>query len=266
MKQRNRAGRIALSTLFVCAILALPVSAVAASASEKSTGGEAEEILRSMTAYLGSLAAFTAEAEIDNEVLSTSGEKIHLTSSGDIALERPDKLYMSRHGGIANVEWFYDGTQVTVHGKNLGVYYQLDVPGGIDAALNATRLETGLGIPGADLLYSDAYEGLMTGVVSSEYRGIGVVDGDECHHLAFRTPSHDWQIWIRTGDEPLPMMYVIINKWVTAAPQYTLRLDDWETKTDLDDDDFVFTPGAEARKLDSLPVDETGEIVLEELK
>ena len=40
--------------------------------------------------------------------------------------------------------------------------------------------------PGADLLYTDAYDALMSGVVSGAYLGSGYVGGVDCHHLAFR--------------------------------------------------------------------------------
>jgi hypothetical protein len=262
LKQSLRAAGRAAALL---ASLLFASGADADSVSDSASGNEAQEILRSMTQYLGSLTALSAETETVNEVLATNGEKIHLASSGEVALVRPNKLYMSRQGGFANLEVFFDGQTVTVHGKSIEAYFQFDSAGDIDGALDGLRIETGLEASGGDLFYADAFSGLMTGVTESEYRGIGYVDGKECHHLAFRTPREDWQIWIQTGDEPLPMMYVIINKWVTAAPQYTLRLDDWET-TAPSDDRFIFKPGAKDRKLDHLPVDATGEIALEELK
>jgi hypothetical protein len=252
-------------SLILCSAVTLPAAGDSV-VTDSESRSEAETILRSMTRYLGGLKSFTAEAELDNQVLSTSGEKIHLTSSGQITIQRPNHFHLSRHGGIANVELFFDGKQITLFGKNIDAYYSFAHTGDIDSAIDYSRNETGLDISGGDLLYLDAYDGLMTGVVSAEYRGTGVVDGEECHHLAFRADTHDWQIWIQTGDRPLPMMYVIISKWITAAPEYVLRLDDWEINPKFESDPFVFTPGPKTRKLDSLSVDETGEAALGEAK
>ena len=265
MMPRIRRRGILLLSLMICTLV--PLNAVADSIDDDSgSEGEAEEVLRSMTRYLGGLSAFNVEAEIDNELLSTSGEKIHLSSSGRVAMKRPNQFYMSRHGGIANLEMFFDGKQITLHGKNLDIYAQVEIPGNIDDALEAARIETGFDLSGADLFYSDAYAGLMSDVASSEYRGTGIVNGVECHHLSFRAKRHDWQIWIQAGDQPLPMKFVIISKWVTAAPQYVVRFDDWNTNPQFDSKKFQYTPGPNARRLDSLPVDESGEIILGEIQ
>ena len=77
--------------------------------------------------------------------------------------------------------------------------------------------------------------------------GLGVVDGVECEHLAFRGPDTDWQIWIETGAKPVPRKYVITSKTVAGAPQYTLRIKEW--KADLSPDVFVFKPAQGANKL-----------------
>ena len=52
------------------------------------------------------------------------------------------------------------------------------------------------------------------------------MDGVVCDHLAFRNLDTDWQIWVESGERPLPRKYVITSKTVAAAPQYTLRLRD----------------------------------------
>ena len=109
-----------------------------------------------------------------------------------------------------------------------------------------------------------AHLGLLTGVVSGTYLGWGYVNGVQCHHLAFRADHVDWQIWIQTGDTPLPVKYVITSKWLTGAPQYTVRFHSWNTKPKIDANQFEFTVPKGAQKLDSIPVNEAGQIVIEE--
>jgi hypothetical protein len=72
------------------------------------------------------------------------------------------------------------------------------------------------------------------------------------HHLAFRTPSIDFQVWVQDGDKPLPRKYVITTKWMTGAPQNGVELTDWNLAPRIDDTVFTFTPPAGARKIDFL--------------
>ncbi len=224
---------------------------------------DAKEILRSMSDYLGGLKAFSADADVDNEVVDQQGQKLHLNSSASFVVQRPGNLYMHRLGGAGEVELLFDGKTVTIHGMRGSIYMQIDTPGDLGQALQNTRIETGIDFPGADLLFSDPYDALMYGVVSGAYLGSGYVNGIECHHLAFRSAQVDWQIWIQTGDVPLPMKYVITTKWVTAAPQYVARFRNWNTKPKIESKRFDFTPKQGAKKLDSIPVSATGDVAAE---
>jgi hypothetical protein len=77
-----------------------------------------------------------------------------------------------------------------------------------------------------------------------------VIGGIECEHLAFRGKDTDWQIWIQTGDQPLPRKYVITSKTVAAAPQYAVVIRDWKIGVEPNDKVFVFTPPQDAKQLD----------------
>lgn len=248
------------SILGIAFILGL-FSAVPASAA--GVEGDAKEILRSMSDYLGGHAAFSMDADIDNEVLDQQGQKLHLSSSASLVIERPDKFYAHRRSGAGGIELIFDGKVMTIHGMSRNVYMTIDSPGDIDQALQNARIETGLDFPGADLIYSDPYDGLMTGVESGTYLGSGYVNGVECHHLAFRTPQVDWQIWVQTGDKPWPMKYVITTKWVTAAPQYVARFSNWNAAPKIKSSRFEFSPKTGAKKLDQLPVGPTGDFAME---
>lgn len=115
----------------------------------------ADRILRSMSDYLGSLPAFSVEADIDVESLNTGGQKLQLTSLGKIILERPGKLYLNRRNFFADVEIFFDGTTVTINNQNANSYFQFPSPGLIDEALTNIGLETPLDVAASDLLYAN---------------------------------------------------------------------------------------------------------------
>jgi len=87
-------------------------------------------------------------------------------------------------------------------------------------------------------------------VISGAHIGRGVIGGIECEHLAFRGNEIDWQIWIQTGDQPLPRKYVITSKAMAAAPQYAVVIRDWKIGIEPNAEVFVFTPPQGAKQLD----------------
>ena len=195
---------------------------------------------------------FSVNADVDFEVIATSGQKLQLSSFATVVMQRPSHVHIDRKGMIADFAFIYDGNTLTMQGKNLNIYTQYEGTGTIDDAIRAYEMETGLAAPGADLLLSDPYTVLSEGVESSIYVGTAYINGVECHHLAFREAKVDWQLWVQTGDTPLPMKYVITSKWQTGAPQYELRFRDWNTNPQIDDAQFTFSAPEGAKKLDSL--------------
>jgi hypothetical protein len=211
---------------------------------------DSANILKSMSDYLASQKTLSASFDSDIEVITPDLQKIQFTSSGQMKLNRPDKLRVRRTGGYSDVDLVYDGKTISLYGNNAKAYVQADLPGTVDQMIDAIQARSGVGMPGTDLLLSNSYEELTANVIEGKHIGQGVVDGVECEHLAFRGPETDWQIWIETGARPLPHKYVITSKTVAGAPQYTLRIKDWKTDAIADADTFSFKPPAGATKVD----------------
>jgi hypothetical protein len=221
---------------------------------------DAAKILKAMSDYMGSQKSISLSFDTDIEVITPEIQKIQFASSGKVLLNRPDKLRASRTGGYADVELVFDGKTVSVLGKNLNAYAQADAPGTIDQLVDLLRNQYGLELPGADLLISNPYEALMSDVVTSKHIGQGVIDGVECEHLAFRNQDTDWQLWVRTGDQPIPCKFVITSKATAAAPQYTLVIKDFKTGVELNADAFAFQPPADAKKVDFKALGDVDEV------
>src|SRR4051794_9692958 len=219
------------------------------------------KILKGMSDYLAGQKSLSAKFDSDIEAVTPELQKIQFTSSGEMKMNRPDKLRIRRTGGYADVELVYDGKTVSLYGNNAKSYVQAELSGTIDQMINSLQGRSGAGMPGADLLLSNSYDELMGTVFDAKHIGPGVVDGVECEHLAFRTPDTDWQIWIEPGAKPVPRKYVITSKTVTGAPQYTLKMRDWKTDANADGD-FAFKPPADAAKaaLDSAAMIEFDEL------
>lgn len=211
---------------------------------------DAASILKTMTDYVASQKNITAVFDTDIEVITPELQKIQFASSSRLSLTRPDKLWVSRSGGYADVDLVFDGKTATILGKNLNAFAQFDAPGSTDQLIDKLRSELSIEAPGADLLLSGAYDEMMKDVLDAKHIGRGVIGGVECEHLAFRNADTDWQIWIEVGPKPIPRKYVITSKAVTGAPQYTLLMRDWQTDAQIASDAYTFKAPADAKKID----------------
>lgn len=207
------------------------------------------KILKAMTDYVSSQASISAAVDTDIEVITPELQKIQFASSSKLLLSRPNKFRFSRLGGYADVDLVFDGKSVTLHGRHNNVVAQLDAPGTTDQLIDRLRAELSIEAPGADLLLTNAYDALSSGVLDAKYIGEGVVGGVGCDHLAFRNEETDWQIWVERGAKRIPRKYVITSKTVTGAPQYTLVIRDWQTDVAFEPSDFALSPPADAKKL-----------------
>jgi hypothetical protein len=237
------------------------IAVLSVAATQGARADDPAKILKGMADYLASQKSLSAKFDSDIEVVTPELQKIQFTSSGEMKMNRPDKLRIRRTGGYADVELVFDGKTVSLYGNNANAYVQSDVAGTVDQMIDTLQERSGASVPGADLLLSNSYDQLMANVMEGSHIGQGVVDGVECEHLAFRGPDTDWQIWIETGAKPVPRKYVITSKAIAGAPQYTLKIRDW--KTDANPDvDFAFKPPADAKKvaLDSIAMIEFDEV------
>jgi hypothetical protein len=220
------------------------------SASQTAGAQDAAKVLKAMSDYTKEQKSISATFDSDIEIITPDLQKIQFTSSGELKLNRPDKLRIRRTGGYADVELVYDGKTISLFGNNAKSYVQADAAGTIDQVIDTIQSKSGAAMPGTDLLLTNSFDELMTNVIDANHIGQGVVDGAECDHLAFRGVDVDWQIWIETGARPVPRKYVITSKTLAGAPQYTLRIKDWKTAPIADADAFVFKPPTGATKVD----------------
>ena len=252
----RRTGRMLSRLARGAAILALAASAglVGATAS-RADQADAKRLLKAMSDYLASQNAISFNYDSVLEIVTKDHQKLMLASSGNMDLNRPDKVRATRSGGFANVEMLFDGKTLTLLGKNLNVYGQVEIPGSLDHLVDQLRDKHRMALPGADLLSSNVYQILMRNVKDIKDLGSGVVGGTECDHLAFRAKDVDWQIWIAQGDVPYPCQYVITSKKVDQSPQYYVRVSDWKTGDQVAKDDFAFKNTSEAKKIDMKQLD-----------
>jgi len=232
-----------------------PAPAEPASTGQDASAQNAKALLKGMSDYLAAQKNISMGFDSIFEVVSKDHQKLQLATSGTVELSRPDKIHTTRKTGFSDTEMVFDGKTVTILGKGQNAYVQADVPGTVDNLIDQLRDKFHRQLPGADLLQSAVYDGLMEDVTDVKDLGSGVINGEECDHLAFRAKDTDWQIWIHQGANPYPCRYVITSKDVDQAPQFTLEVRDWKSGGSPGASDFTFTAPAGAKKLDAKDIE-----------
>jgi hypothetical protein len=233
-------------------MIAVACWAQAAGARKQSTqrqvNPEADRLLRRMSDFLGQQKSFTVEVKGTTEAILQSGQKVQVHSAGRVSVKRPDRLRVEKTGDDGSASIVCDGKTLSFYSKQQNAYMSTPAGPNLDATLSSAQESGKIEMPGADLLYTDSYTGLMQEVISGESLGPSVVDGVPTQHLAFRGRDVDWQIWIEDGPRPLPRKYVITSKKVEGSPEYEVVMN-WNLAPKLGDDLFRFQPPQGAQPL-----------------
>lgn len=220
---------------------------------------DAITVLTNMSAYLTDMSEFTVDFDASTDLITQNGQKLKLARSGSIAVHRPDQFRVTIHGALANIEFILDGETLTLFGKNINRYVQLPATT-IDGGVAGVRDQIGFDVPGADLLSNDPLDLKSTNVLSGVHVGMTTIRGQDVHHLAFRGDDVDWQVWVKDGEAPLPVQYVITSKLIAGGPEYSIHMSNWDTQPMFDETTFTFAPPSGAEELSSFEIDAAGNI------
>lgn len=235
----------------------LGASAAFAATEKKSEEGvidpKADAALKKMGAYLAGLKSFKVDSETTDEKVTTDGMKIQELKTSTIIVQRPGNMRVDRIGAMGKSTLRTDGKQVSLYNEDRNVYALGQAPGTLDKAIDELREKLMVDAPGGDFIVSRPYEELIDGLQTGHYIGLERIDGQLAHHLAITEKDIDWQIWIADGEQAVPLRYVITSKDMPGAPQFTIRMSNWEPNVQVTPDQFKFTPPAGAKKIDFKP-------------
>jgi len=243
-------GKWSLAAAISAPVLAAALIGVGTASGAGTDEDAAKSMLKAMSDYLASQKTIAFDFDTNLGIVTADQQKIDLASSGQIVLNRPDKIMAVRKGGFADVALTFDGKTLTVLNKTANLYAQGELPGTVDHLIDELRDTDNRPVPGANLLFSNVYDQLMPGVLNVKDLGSGVIGGVECDHLAFRNDQVDWQIWIAQGSQPYPCRLVITSKQVAGFPDYSVELKNWKTGSAVASVDFSFKNATNAKMAD----------------
>jgi hypothetical protein len=225
----------------------------AAMGSKKNIEPQADRLLREMADYLAGLKSFKVRSSAVDEVVTAAGQKIQVPSESEVTIERPNRLRSEQLGAENGMGFWYDGQTMTLACKSNNTYAKVPAPANLDDTIDKARKQFQIEAPGADLLYSHPYDILTEQVTGGRFIGRESMDGKPVNHLAFQGEDVDWQIWIQDGAQPLPVRYEITTKNMKGAPEFAVRLTNWQVQPKMTATVFAFEPTAGAKQAQAFP-------------
>ncbi|MBK1718583.1 DUF2092 domain-containing protein [Thiocystis violacea] len=200
------------------------------------------DVLKRMATYLRSLDRFEVRVEKLTQLILPTEQRLHEDQTIEIAVDRPNQLRVEYKGLGGGRQIFYDGKEFTLNTPVAGFYAVGSAPASIDQTLEILYNEYQIELPVADLLATNTESRLVKNLSSRTYVGRILVQGVPCHHLAFRTPEVDWEIWIEDGPKPLPRRLLLTDKSVQGSPTMMANLTDWDVAPRFARGFFEFKP------------------------
>jgi peroxiredoxin len=245
--------------------VARPVVPAAIESPPVSIASEAREVIDRMATFFGATKSFSLRQVSTTTVSDEAAKKFAGEMEHVVRVERPNRLAVVLTGdqpGSGTV--ISDGQSLVIHQKQKDAdrYESSPAPATLSHVVDNPHLRTMLGVGGADvvtkaLLAEDPAAALLEGVQELSVAGPEEIDGSVCTHLVARSESGNWDLWVATGDEPVPVKFVpTIGQLFVGGRNVdlssTVIFDQWRFDPDFEPADFAFVPREGCEKVDSL--------------
>jgi hypothetical protein len=209
--------------------------------------------LKRMGQQLASLRTFEIAATISIEYVLDNNQKILIAGTSRYRVRRPDRLRIDLSTDVLERVFQYDGKDLVVTAPQEKFFARVEAKSTVRETLAWAAQTFGVEVPLADL-----FDWGTTDAPEDEIRegfsvGKARVGGVECEHWAFRQADADWEIWIRSGDAPLPLKLSIVNTADPALPRYEAVLS-WTESSDFPEAIFIDPPVPDAKRIEFLPL------------
>ena len=211
------------------------------------------QALKDLGAHLQTLKRFTVYSDATGEKVLASGQKLQHSAMVDMAVDRPNKVHVAMATARNRSELIYDGKTVTLNMPAQKAYSTFGFSGSLVELAKRLDENYGVEIPLSDLFVWGTPEAPVDKIESAMNAGQDFIGKDLCDHYAFRQGKIDWQIWITTGDAPLPRKLVITSRTDEARPQSVSYIA-WNLKPTFRDTIFKFTPPKDAQAIGMRPL------------
>jgi hypothetical protein len=227
-----------------------PVARAPAAPTVTESQTQARAILMRMAELIAGTQRLSVSLRAGYDAVQASGQKIEFAESRTITLSRPDRLRVegARSDGAKTLTVF-TGKEIVLVDAGSNVYATAPQPGNLDDSIVHFVRDLGMRLPLAVMLVSRFPAEMSDRVRSIDYVERTSVYGAPSHHLAARTDTVDFQVWVTEGDQPLPQRVVITYRRAKGEPQFWAQFSDWNLAQAIEDSTFLATPPDGAQKV-----------------
>ena len=238
-----------LTLLAMTAILAWS-GAVAAQEPAQVRDERAVTVLQAMSNTLAGLQRFSVSGKGSVDTRLPAGLIATNPIEVEMRVQRPASLHISRFNGADTQDLYINDGSMTLFQTNNGFYASTEVPERIEEAMGFALDEMGIEAPLMDLLHYDVFQHLAGSSEPVLYLAENSpINGVNCHHIAIRSAEVDVQLWIETGQKPLPRQLILTAKWEGGSPRFVARLD-WNLEPEYAEGTFEFVPPEGVARID----------------
>jgi hypothetical protein len=245
-------------SLVALAALSLSIAAASVAEAQNSAPPEPEKFIRGMCDYLNSLQQFSYQTEVSYDIPEADGQTVQDGFDMETYVRRPDRLRIDAEGDSIDKQFFYNSRTITLYDRQAKMYAVMDVPPDIEGALEKAQEDFDLRVALADLASPKLCDLIFSGGQEPRNLGVSRVRGLTSHHMVLDRKEKRFQIWIETGDRPLPRKIVITDKKLSGSPQWTAYLNHWNVLSKVNESMFAFVPPRGSQRIQFMPVKTPG--------
>ncbi|HOE67240.1 MAG TPA: DUF2092 domain-containing protein [Candidatus Hydrogenedentes bacterium] len=232
-----------------------------ASTSGESIDPKASDILKKMCAFFDAVQSVSFDWK-GTESLDIPERKKEMVIASSLAAARPNKYAQVTTDAAPLPSLFCDGKKVTMYFPKSRGYTETEAPQDYETLFQETArgaLITDTLLPA--LLMKDNYS-MFAQEASVSYVGEEEWNGVKCDRLRLGQGAVKLDLWIQSGDLPVPiMMRPDLSEQMAqmgknpdgSTPRHEVRAEfsNWKINEEMAEDRFTFTPPADAEKYDS---------------
>lgn len=204
---------------------------------------QARAILTRMAEFLAGAQAFSVGLRGGYDAVQKNGQKIEFSETRKIVLSRPDRLRIETEESDGDKSLtVFTGKEIVLLNSTDNVFATAPQPAGLDNTIVHFVRDLGVRLPLAMMLVSQLPAELKHRVRSVDYVEKTSLYGAPAHHLAARTDTVDFQVWVADGDKPLPQRVVITYRKDKGQPQFRAQFVDWNLAPAIADATFSVKP------------------------
>lgn len=179
---------------------------------------------------------FVSEFDINN---SEYGLITH-SETGEVFLKAPGKMFVEKKGDKGHKVFASDGSSFTLYSYDKNWYAAMKSEMNLIEFIDSVSSQFGIEFPGVDVFYPDFTDNILMTSDNLIFLGLGVVNGNECYHVAGAGEGMTFQYWISADGNYIPVKLSIVYTSLEGDPRYSLEYYDWKGNSSIDDSKFEF--------------------------